>query len=210
MRLIFGVGINDAGYVVRKNGKVRLPDGSFKVTTVWECKDYSDWSSMIERGYSERYKMLHKTYKDVKVIDEWHLFSEFKKWKTSQGNVSGKELDKDIIFPNNKLYSPEACVYVLPMTNTFISVNKLKSGEWPIGVCWNKRVSKFQAQCSNPFTKKRGHIGYFSDPEEAHEAWRKRKHELAQLVADTETDPRVVEALKRRYSLEDWYKYNHD
>ena len=31
---------------------------------------------------------------------------------------------------------------------------------------------------------------------EAHEGWRKRKHELAQLVAGEESDPRVVAALK--------------
>lgn len=61
-------------------------------------------------------------------------------------------------------------------------------------------------QCGNPFTGERGYLGLFSTPEEAHEAWRKRKHELAQLVADTESDMRVVEALKKRYSPEEWYK----
>ena len=54
--------------------------------------------------------------------------------------------------------------------------------------------------------KDMGSLGYFSTPEEAHEAWRKRKHELAQLVAATEVDLRVVEALKKRYSFEEWYK----
>ena len=55
-------------------------------------------------------------------------------------------------------------------------------------------------------TEKTEHLGYFSTPEEAHEAWRKRKHELAQLVAATEADPRIVEALKKWYSFEEWYK----
>ena len=53
---------------------------------------------------------------------------------------------------------------------------------------------------------KREHLGYFSTPEEAHEAWRKRKDDLAQRVADEESDPRVVEALRKRYSPEEWYK----
>jgi hypothetical protein len=65
---------------------------------------------------------------------------------------------------------------------------------------------KYQAQCKNPFAGKNEHLGYFSTPEEAHESWRKRKHELAQLVAARESDPRVVEALKKRYSFEEWYK----
>ena len=49
-------------------------------------------------------------------------------------------------------------------------------------------------------------LGLFSTPGEAHEAWRKRKHEIAQLVAATESDPRIVEALKKRYSFEERYK----
>ena len=44
------------------------------------------------------------------------------------------------------------------------------------------------------------------EAKEAHEAWRKHKHELAQFVAATESDMRVVEALKKRYSLDEWYK----
>ena len=58
----------------------------------------------------------------------------------------------------------------------------------------------------NPLTEKPEHLGYFLTPEDAHEAWRKRKHELAQLVAAKESDPRIVEALKKRYSFEEWYK----
>ena len=38
------------------------------------------------------------------------------------------------------------------------------------------------------------------------EAWRKRKHEIAQLVAATESDMRIVEALKKWYSFEEGYK----
>jgi hypothetical protein len=45
-----------------------------------------------------------------------------------------------------------------------------------------------------------------SDEVSDKEAWRKRKHELAQLVAARESDMRVVEALKKRYSFEEWYK----
>ena len=79
-------------------------------------------------------------------------------------------------------------------------------GEYPVGVHLDKRIGKYQARCKNPFTGKQEYLGLFSAPEEAHEAWRKRKHELAQLVAARESDSRVVEALKKRYSFEEWYK----
>jgi hypothetical protein len=79
-------------------------------------------------------------------------------------------------------------------------------GDYPIGVCLYKPTGKYKAQCRNPFSGKKEYLGLFSTQEEAHEVWRKRKHELAQLVAATESDPRVVEALKKRYSFEEWYK----
>jgi hypothetical protein len=118
---------------------------------------------------------------------------------------SGKCLDKDIIAPKSKLYSPETCAFVLPATNLFVTARDACRGDYPIGVHLCKRKGKYQALCQNPFTRKREHLGYFSTPEEAHEAWRKRKHELAQLVAARESDPRIVEALRKRYSFEEWY-----
>ena len=114
----------------------------------------------------------------------------------------GKSMDKDIIFPGNRLYSPETCAFVLKATNSFVTANDASRGDYPVGVSLYKPTGKYHALCNNPFTGKREHLGYYSTPEDAHEAWRKRKHELAQFVAATESDPRVVEALKKRYSFE--------
>ena len=66
-------------------------------------------------------------------------------------------------------------------------------------VCFHKRVKKFSATIGNPFTKKQEHLGYFTCPNEAHQAWKKRKHELACQLADIQTDQRVAEALRIRY-----------
>ena len=123
-----------------------------------------------------------------------------------QQDWHGKCLDKDIIAPRSKLYSPETCAFVLQATNKFVTARDASRGEYPIGVSLYKRTGKYIAQCKNPFTGKNENLGYFSAQEEAHEAWRKRKHELAQLVAATESDPRIIEALKKRYSFEEWYK----
>ena len=123
-----------------------------------------------------------------------------------QQDWHGKCLDKDIIILGSKLYSPETCAFVLPATNLFVIARDACRGEYPVGVCLYKPTGKYIASCKNPFTGKQEHLGYFSTPEDAHEAWRKRKHELAQLVAATESDIRVVEALKKRYSFEEWYK----
>ena len=123
-----------------------------------------------------------------------------------QQDWEGKALDKDIIAPRSKLYSPDTCAFVLKSTNSFVTASNAIRGDYLIGVNLFKRTGEYQARCNNPFTEKGEYLGDFSTPEKAHEAWLKRKHELAQLVAATESDPRIVEALKKRYSFEEWYK----
>lgn len=203
-KLTFGVGDNDADYAVKICETTSYIDGKRKRKFAWTCPFYDKWHCMLRRCFSEKYKVNFPTYKDVTCCGEWLTFSNFKRWMEQQDWV-GKQLDKDIIFPDNKVYSPETCAFVSSTTNSFVLASGAARGEHPLGVYWNKKARKFQAQCSNPFTKKRETLGYFVTPEEAHEVWRKRKYEFAQLVAETETDPRVIEALKKRYSYEEWY-----
>lgn len=56
------------------------------------------------------------------------------------------------------------------------------------------------ARCNNPFTLARECLGFFQDPDAAHEAWRARKHEHACVYADMQTDPRIAKALRARYA----------
>lgn len=203
MRLVCGIGFNDLDYIVqirsnREDGKRKLD---------WVCPYYQVWGSMLNRCFGEKFKQERQSYKDVACIEDWLYASKFKAWMEQQ-DWEGKQLDKDIIVPNNKVYSPETCAFVLGATNSFVTDRGALRGEWPIGVHHKNKGQKFGASCRNPFTKKKEHLGYFNCPQEAHETWRKRKHQLAQLVAATETDPRVVEALKKRYSCEEWYKHN--
>lgn len=203
-KLVYGVGVNDAEYTAQKFETIGYVDGKQKQRQVWVCPFYQTWKNMLERCFSEELKAKHPTYKDVTCCEEWLLFSDFKRWMEQQ-DWEGRQLDKDILVLDNKVYSPETCAFVSSVTNSFVTASDASRGEYPLGVCWDKRAGKFQASCRNPFTKKGEHLGRFNCPNEAHEAWRKRKHELAQLVAELETDPRVVEALKKRYSVEEWY-----
>ena len=161
--------------------------------------------NMLVRCYSEKYLESNQSYIGTSVCSEWLYATAFKKWMEQQ-DWDGKCLDKDIIVRGNKLYSPDTCAFVLQATNSFVLARDADRGEYPIGVHLYKHTGKYQAYCENLFTGEREHLGLFSTPEEAHEAWRKRKHELAQLVAATESDPRIVAALKKRYSFEEWYK----
>ena len=158
-------------------------------------------TKMLQQKCLER----NQSYIGTRVCNEWLSATAFKKWMDKQ-DWHGKSLDKDIIVPRSKLYSPDTCAFVLKATNSFVIASDASRGEYPVGVNLHKPTGKYRARCGNPFTGKRESLGYFLTPEDAHEAWRKHKHELAQLVAATESDPRVVEALRKRYSIDEWYK----
>ena len=204
-KLIQGVGVNDLGYRVHVQEYVTENGGKRIRKSVFTCKYYAAWVSMLTRCYSKKYLESYPTYIGTKVCNDWLSATAFKKWMEQQ-DWQGKCLDKDIIVPRSKLYSPDTCAFVLNATNSFVIASDAIRGDYPIGVCLFKRTGKYTASCKNPFSGKQEHLGLFSTPKEAHEAWRERKHELAQLVATTESDPRVVEALKQRYSLDEWYK----
>ncbi len=204
-KLTFGVGVNDLGYRVNVQEWVTENGGKRIRKTVFLCKYYTAWKNMLERCYSKKSLESQPSYIGTSVCSEWLYASEFKKWMNQQ-NWDGKCLDKDIIAPGNKLYSPDTCAFVLKATNSFVTASDASRGVYPVGVHLCKNTGKYRAHCGNPFTGEGESLGYFLTPKEAHEVWRKRKHELAQLVAATESDPRVVEALKKRYSFEEWYK----
>lgn len=190
-KLVHGVGINDADYFVTPtvNGKA-----------VWRCPYYVRWESMLKRCYSAKEHEIHPTYAGCTVCDEWLYFMGFREWMVEQ-DWEGKHLDKDFLFSGNKIYSPEACIFVDQVVNKFITDRAAKRGEWPLGVYFHKPTGKFRAKCCNPFTKTQEYLGRFTDPDQAHLAWKKRKHELACQLANSEyvTDERVAEALRGRY-----------
>jgi len=197
-KLVHGVGINDADYVVKKKETIEV-NGKIKKKLVWYCPYHRAWSNMLERCYSSKYQETHPTYKGCSVSEEWLTFSVFKCWMEDQ-DWKGMQLDKDLLFSGNKVYSEETCVFVTSVVNSFTIDCGASRGEWLIGVNWNKRVGKFVSRCRNPLTKKREHLGYFTSDIEAHKAWLKRKLGLALLLAAEQTDERVAKALIARYT----------
>lgn len=187
-KLVYGVGTNDAGYLVQKtiNGR--------KIS----CKYYLTWQSMLRRCYSKKYQQSKKTYVGCYVCRDWLSFSSFKAWMEKQ-DWKGKQLDKDILSLGEKLYSPETCAFVDSMTNQFVNDSRSGSEINLTGVHWHKRDMKFVASCNNQITGKQEHLGNFDCKYEAHRAWKKRKHELSCIIAGRQSDIRVKAALELRY-----------
>lgn len=187
--LVLGVGVNDANYPVNKSleGKRVI------------CQFYNRWRHMLVRCYSEDYKNKNPTYSDCYVCDAWLVFSKFKSWMETQ-DWHGKQLDKDLLFIGNKVYSPETCIFVDSLTNSFINDYERGRGNFMIGVDFNKSTGKLRARCSNPFTGLNEHIGWFDNEYDAHIAWKKRKMQHAKAIAAYQTDARVAKSIIQKYS----------
>ena len=184
-RLVCGIGVSDADYVVESiiNGR-RV-----------KCPAYRSWMSMLKRCYSAKYHSRYPTYIGVEVCDEWLTFMAFRKWWV-ENHVDGWQLDKDLL-SDNRIYSPEACIFVPSWLNSFTIDSGAARGELPIGVWFYRRRRKFKSRCRHPLGKNE-YLGHFSSPDEAHAAWLARKLEIANELKhlmddiDARIFPRVI------------------
>lgn len=196
MKLLFGVGINDADYAVQPkvNG------------TAVRCPYYVAWTLMLQRAYHRQSMIRNPCYEGVTVCDEWLRFTNFKNWMEAQ-DWKGKELDKDIIEPGNKTYGPDRCVYVEPAVNSLLTKSTSSRGDFPIGVTKKKKSGRYKARVSKggPYSET---IGTFDTVEEASEAYNKAKSEYILEVAACQTDKRIVEGLRLHAQLYREGNYN--
>jgi hypothetical protein len=190
---IYGVGINDAKYRTQKQEMV-----NGKRTTTWVCPFYKAWMSMLTRCYSQRFHERQPTYAGCHIHPDWKYFSAFSSWMQSQ-KWQGMELDKDILVPGNKLYSPDTCVFISGAINAFVSDRSRYRGAHPIGSTFHKQSKKFLASCNNPETGIKEYLGVYGFASVAHEAWRARKHQHACAYAEFQDDHRIAAALRIRY-----------
>lgn len=172
---IFGIGINDASYniSVNINGK--------RVT----CPFYIKWKGMMDRCYSTKTQERSPTYKGCSVCDEWLIFTKFKKWMLNK-DWQGKELDKDIIKQDNKIYSPDLCLFVSCEINLLLTDNAAARGLYPKGVS-TTRNGNFRSTCKVGGRKK--HIGVFDTVESANQAYIDFKKEHICSIASKQSEP---------------------
>lgn len=160
-KLVHGVGINDSDSFVNKESG-------------WRCPAYTKWKDMLKRCYSEKYISKNPSYAEASVCDEWLTFSNFKKWLCSFDGWEHLEVDKDLLYRGNKVYSPTTCILVPHRINTLL-IDKTKRGSYPLGVC------KHSSERNRPFfmrINKGGKIlygSYFADPLKAHAEWQREK-----------------------------------
>lgn len=175
---VLGVGINDwplaTGYQCPKTG------------TAKHSLVYQAWQSMIKRAYDPKYRARFPTYEGVTVSEDWLKFSNFALWYVDHVTDECNQVEKDLITPGNKVYSPENCLLVPQWLNSLTIDCSAARGEFPVGVSFNKRCGKFKA-----YIRKHGkthHLGYFSNPEESAAAYKAAKLEHVESLR-SEIDP---------------------
>ncbi len=153
-KLECGVGVNDADYHTQLSNKI--------------CPYYHKWSNMLTRCYSKKSLMDRPTYNEMYVCNEWLIFSNFRKWMIGQ-KWKGLELDKDVLYPNNKIYSPKTCCFVPRNLNTALAYVKSSDKELPTGVHYRKDNGKFRSIIY--MNGKNVSLGQYDTPNDAHQAY---------------------------------------
>lgn len=111
--------------------------GEFKVSVNRkQTKAYRVWNSMLRRCYSEVELDKHPTYIDCTVSPDWHNFQVFAKWHHENHPADGGnyDLDKDIKIEGNKIYGPDACMFVSHKRNIVKAHAKTYTFTSPKGV----------------------------------------------------------------------------
>ena len=190
-KLVYGVGVNDYKGNT-KNNHVHIPS-------------YHTWGQMLKRCYSKEYLDKRPTYRGCSVCEEWSSFSNFKKW-FDDNYVEGYSLDKDILFKNNKLYSPDTCCFVPNEINVLLCKSDAKRGHTPIGVYERKLVNGSSYMAYLNKNGNRINLGTFYSVEEAFLAYKQAKEsyikDLATQYYNHEKITKKVYDALMRYEVE--------
>ena len=167
--------IGEGKYKSKENGK--------------KTKVYNTWHNMLQRCYSEKLHKKYPTYINCKVCDEWLNFQNFAEWyENNYYTVEGEimDLDKDILYKGNKIYSPETCIFVPQTINKLFTKHDNARGDSCIGV--RLKNGKYEVNCClfNPETgeSKREYLGTYDTQEKAFQVYKEFKERYIKQVAD--------------------------
>ncbi len=170
-----------------------IGDSVCKINKI-KTKPYKYWEGMLGRCYSDKYLKTRPSYKDCTVSENFKYFPYFKEWCNKQigFNEDGWQLDKDILFKGNRIYSEDMCCFVPSEINNLVVQQKSVRGSLPIGVGKVKGCRSYIATLGNM------HLGCFDTPEEAFNAYKQAKEDYIKEVANKwkdKIDHRVYDAL---------------
>lgn len=150
-------------------------------------ESYLKWHDMINRCYNKKFHERQSRYKECTVCKEWLNYSNFKVWY-DQNKIKGKplDLDMDILFKGNMIYSPETVALVPHVINTLFLNGKKNRGDLPLGVYFDKDKGKYCAEMS--FMGRQIKLGTFDTVEAAFAKYKEYKEDFIQDMAEQYRD----------------------
>lgn len=141
---------------------------------------YYTWKAMMKRCYTTKYN----SYKNVFVCEEWHCYANFEKWYDNNYWKCGEEtmcLDKDILFINSKIYSPNTCLFIPNRINLlFQSIQYIIEN----GTRYNKKYKKYVVHVRHMESNKNDYFGSYKTKEESIEIYLKHKRLYIKQIAN--------------------------
>ena len=180
-RPVQGIGIND------------VYDDPFIGKTP-QAKYYKVWLSIYFRCYSPRCHQKLPTYMNCSVSKEWIYLSNFREW-FNQNYVEGYHLDKDLLFPGNKVYGPNTCVFVTSNINSLFVFSNSTRGKYPLGVNFHKTSNLFEAKCKDG--KGNRIRKTFKDPTEGHFFYLEQKINIINQYLEEDHSEQIKTGLNR-------------
>lgn len=174
MSIVYGVGVSEDG----KYKRSYLKDGKN-----YKTREYELWKNMLARCYSPAMNKLRPRYIGCSVSENFKNFQWFAEWCNNQIGFgeSDFQLEKDILFKNNKTYSEDTCRFVPRSVNMLLAKSNASRGDLPIGVRWHPQLGQYVASAGNIRSKDstgKGYIGVYATPERAFQAYKQKKEEL--------------------------------
>lgn len=143
---------------------------------------YTKWTGMMERCYAPKYKNSHASkLKTSSVCEYWHNFQNFAEWHEKNYYGVDEEimcLDKDILVKNNRVYSPETCIYVPNRINIMFTKSEAARGDLPIGVTLHKKRQIYGVKCSGYY------VGEYKNIQDAFNAYKQFKENYIKQIAN--------------------------
>jgi len=155
---------------------------------------YSVWVALINRCYEPYTMNKHSSYINCEVCNEWENFQNFGRYYDENIYHIPNEriqIDKDILCNylniDNKIYSPDTCLFVPQTINNLFPNHERARGEEIIGVYYDGRTGQTLNDRYTTYISKFGkriHLGSFRTEIEAFNVYKKAKEEYVKEIAD--------------------------
>ena len=165
-------------------------------TTITGSTAYDIWHGIYNRCYKTEQSSSGVCYESASMGDKWlndiDLFVEWYMANYYECDGESMAVDKDLLRPGNKVYSPETCCIIPQTLNTMLSNCKKRTNHsmWrtskenlPLGVRHNKSMEKYYSQIKPCGYDETITLSYWDTPEEAFEEYKKIKQADILLMA---------------------------